>query len=826
MTDPRSGLAAVLAEVRERTGCDVLTAYLSDPSWPSARSSYVLIGDVGVDEEYAPFMRGPLKPQSMVLFSATDDAATLILPDLTDLGQEAHPFAKSSFSTHHRVKSVIRLSIRLADVNRRSRTLLRLPPMLEVFLSFREARPADALDAIADDARALLEGRGAEIRRLEELRLLLKPRHLAKKQRRLERVASEFAQSCVFNAPTRELRRHVERTFHALSRFLVESCWLPHQSTISFYFCRTWSSATDAAEDPVLVFSYPESDADPLKTIIAKHPGQGLVRYVARTKKSVVLDSVADASGEWKSRHLKTRHDGFSVTVPLFAGERLLCVLNIESAEAGFDDRSGAFLWRLLPQIERLLANLFAHRAQADILDVREVLRSLNTKPFTPMQEAVRGRIQLLERFLKASSVAFVEFRDNRAMPMQIWRASDEPAGAPLAPLEKLRAFLADDPAIRMVSIQGWGPGDAEHRVACYRLTSQKDGPRVQRTLTTLDRTGPLRRTGADEAASDALREDLVLPLWQVSKDDAGEKQVRGLLILTKVGTIFSLTPLRVENLTYIADTLSLSIFSIEQVAEKGTFYQWATAGVGPIHDLIHVANLLADSLGGDRYDGDETLAVARERAQVIKEQLALWYQFAQPQTVVGHRPETVELLSTVETAIRRGMLLVGRKQMPKIDSNCGPTRIVVNCGTEVGITAVLSNSLSNSIRWGRGIEKVSVRLDREAGEVAVSVVNLVQREKREAALHEAMGIARDVHRGRTNAAFAAIVEDGESRGLRGIGTWLASRVTRELLKGRYQLSFGVSPGDEKQLEVIATVVFPAKVVGEGEEEGKTVAAE
>ncbi|MFG0319066.1 MAG: GAF domain-containing protein [Planctomycetota bacterium JB042] len=813
MTDSRTGLDGFLTEVRRTAECDVLTAYLSDPSWPSARSSYVLIGKVGVDPAYEPFMRGPLKPQSMELFSATDDEPTLVLPDVDGAD---HPFGRSSFSVHHHVRSVVRLSVRLSDVRRRSRTLLRLPPMLEVFLSFRTARSSAELQAVAEEARRCLEEHGASIRKLEELRMLLRPRHLARKQRRLDRIASEFAQSCVFNAPMRELRRHVDRTFHSLSRFLVESCWLPSKSTISYYFCRAWSSTSEEAEDPVLVHSYPESDADELKTIIARNPGAGLVRYVARTKRSVVLDSVADASEEWRCRHLMARHDGFSVTVPLFAGERLLCVMNVESGSAGFSDRSGAFLWRLLPQIERLLANLFAHRAQADILDVREVLRSLNTKPFTPIREAVRGRIQLLERFLKASSVAFVEFRDQRAMPMQIWRGAGA-EDAPFAPLEPIRAFLRDDPAIRMVSIQRWGEGDRERRVAAFRLTSTKDGPRVQRTLTTLERTGPLRRELPEGSSDGGLSEDLVFPLWQVSREDPGEKQVRGLLILTKVGTIFSLTPLRVENLTYIADTLSLSIFSIEQVAEKGTFYQWATAGVGPIHDLVHVANLLADSLDDEGYEGDERLGVAKERAEVIKEQLALWYQFAQPQTVVGHRPEEVELLATVETAVRRGMLLVGRKKWPRIDANCGPTRIVVNCGTEVGITAVLSNSLSNSIRWGRGVERVSVRLDRDAGEVSVSVVNHVMREKREAALKEAMGIAQDVHRGRTNAAFAAIVEEGENRGLRGIGTWLASRVTRELLKGRYQLSYGEVPGDKEQIEVVATVVFPAKVVAEGE---------
>ncbi len=808
MTEPLPDLPSYLRGLRERTGAAVVTAYLSDPSWPSERSSYVLIGAVGVDPEYVPYMRGPLKPQSMALFSATDNEPTLVVPAL----DPERPFGQSGFSAHHGVRSVIRLSIRLSHVKRLSRNLLRLPPMLEVFFSFSEALARGELEAIAARARDDLERHGPEIQRQEELKLLLKPRVIARKQRRLERIASEFAEHCVFNAPTRELRRHVDQAFHALSRFLIESCWLPSRSTISFYFCHAWSTSEEEAEDPVLVYSYPETEADDLKRIIARHPGAGLVRYVARTKRSVVLDSVRDAPAVWRARHLQARHDGFSVTVPLFAGDRLLCVLNVESAEAGFDDHSGTFLWRLLPQIERLLSNLMAHRAQADILDVREVLRSLNTKPFAPMSEAVRGRIQLLERFLRASSVAFVEFRDNRTMPVQIWRGSDEAKGAPFAPLDDLRRFLQDDPAIRMVSVQTWGPGDGGRRVACFRLTSAKGGPRVQRTLTTLDETGALRRPGPDESS---LGEDLVLPLWQVSKADPDEKLVRGLLILTKVGTIFSLTPLRVENLTYIADTLSLSIFSIEQVAEKGTFYQWATAGVGPIHDLIHVANLLARLLGEEEHRRHPDLEVARVRAEVIKEQLSLWYQFAQPQTVVSRRPEEVEILHTVEAAVRRGLHLVGRTKMPRIEANCGPTRIVVNCGTQAGITAVLSNSLSNSIRWGRGIEKVTVRLDRAAGEVQVSVVNRVLREKREAALKEAMGIAADVHRGRTNAAFAAIVEEGESRGLRGIGTWLASRVTRELLDGRYQLSYGDMPDDPKQIEVVATVVFPARVVEE-----------
>ena len=801
----------LLLEIVERTGADQVSVYLSDPNWPFARSSYILIGTVGLDPNYLPYVRGPLKPGSVARFSAADNEQTLLVDDVP----ARELFGESRFAEQHKVRSLMRLSIRLSDAKIRSQKLLRMPPMLEVFCNFSRPRTRGELEHLAADLRAWLGEKAAEIRKLDGIRRLLKARRLVKKERRLERIVNDLVERCAYNAPTRKLRRHVESALRELSGFILDTCWFDRRSTtISYFFCHTWD---DQAGDPVVMAAWPDGVTDLVKRRIAEEPKGGIVRHVQKTKSSVILDSVRTAPPRWRKMHLKARHDGFSVTFPLFSGNRVACIINIESDHEGFDDAAGAELWRLMPHIERLIADVLAHRAQADTLDARDVLRGLNTKPFGPRKLAVQGRLEMLGRFLKASELTFVEF-DGDVEDITQWRRRGRYRDGwrlRLAPARDIARFLYRRPATRLLSFARVVDRD-EVRVTGYRVTQGRDADRISRSPQKAADVPPLhfadQAEPADEeaAAPVGMREDLVMPLWRPRDGDEGKKEVRGLLIVTKDGRTFTLSPLRIENLIYIADTFSSSIFSIDNLARKGKLYNWAAAGVGPIHDLIHVANLCEQELAGVEAPGHD-LGVARERVAVVRDQLSLWYQMAQPRDGATPSRERVGLRELVQSAVRGALILTGETMDRAVEYEGYDGLVEVRSGSRSGIIAVVSNALSNSIRWGLGIERIRVSFDPAVGEVAIQLSNRVRRQNKEALLREAVGIARRVSAGATAPVLESIAGKSEVSGLRGLGTWLASRVTRELLDGRYSLAYRELADDPKHLMVEATVVFPAR---------------
>lgn len=802
---------ALLAELRELAEADLLSVYLSDPNWPFARSSYILIGTIGIDVEYLPYLRGPLKPGSLDRFSATDNEQTLLIDDVP-----ARPrFGDSRFAKHHQVRSLARLSVRLADARVRSQNLLRMPPMLEIFVNYRRPLGVAELQERADRLRARIEAGASSIRKLEGIRRLLKTRRLVKKERRLERIVNELVERGTYDAPTRRLRENVRAALAALSTFILETCWFDRaRTTISYFFCHSWEGADP---EPVVAATWPEGAADLLKRHIAANPTRGIVRHVARTKSSVILDCVRTSAPRWRRMHLKVRHDGFSVTLPLFSGNRIACIISIESDDDRFDDVAGAELWRLLPHVERLIADVLAHRAQADTLDARDVLRALNTKPFAPRSIAVQGRLEMLGRFLKASELAFVEFGDDGEILVEQWRRRGryrDVWNLRLAGFDELGRHLYNHPADRLISYQRLGD-DARVRVTGYRIAHGKDAVRISRRTLKDDAIPPLHLADGGGTTADPgqaeMREDLVLPLWRARPDAPEKREVRGLLIVTKDGRTFSLTPLRVENLIHIADTFSSSIFAIDNLARKGALYNWAAAGVGPIHDLIHVANLCEQELAALGREGID-LALATERVAVIRDQLSLWYQMAQPRDGSSALREVVDLHALVDSAVRGALILTGEAITRPIECPVG-VKVEVNTGSRSGITAVVSNALSNSIRWGLGIDRIHVGVDATVGEIVITVTNRVRRANKEAMLREAVVIARRVSAGAMVPVLESIAGKSDVHGLRGLGTWLASRVTRELLNGRYALAYRELVDDPKHLLVEASVVFPARVV-------------
>lgn len=809
-----------LANLRRVAGCDTITVYLSDPSALFHRSSYIHVGSLGILPHYAPLMRGPLKPESVEFFSAHDN-----LPDhyVEQLDQDAR-YANSGFFRNHRHASLIRLSIRMeasagtpaANPSTPARRLHRLPPFLEVFVNYDARVPRAQLERRGKQIRRFLEERVAKIRSYTGISQLLNRRAVAQKSRRLDEIANRLAEVCVFSSPYRKVRQEVMNGFRELGQFILETCGnlARNQSTVSFHLAQFWGAGGDDCE-PTIIAAYPDVRVDRLKRVLAKQPDRGIVRYVAGDRSSVILDCVETAPAPWRDRHIEGFHRGLSVTVPLFAGSRVACIVNIESNTVGLSDLSCATLCRMLPQIERLVRDLLAHSAQADSLLTREVLRHLNSLPFAPRELAVLKRLELLGKHLSAADVTYIEWDQGREF-RENWSSRDEgPRSRHLQVGRALVDYFETDPSCRALGVERLGADMRIARVSPYRVMSAGHEPRVQRAspdAETIRRLFPedagARGPQPVAAADEDYGEDLVLPLWQVGSPQ--EREVKALLVISHRNTRFSLTPLRVENLNSMAQSFAHAILSISNDARRGRLHDWAAAGVGPLHDLMTVVMNTQE-----KYEEAAESAEKRQRVvdglQVIRQQLWLWHQFSSPELQkIDFGDDRTTLGEMLDEVVRQAMIMAGKSARPPIRISARDRAFEVAAGKSSSVTAVLSNALSNSLKWGVGIHSVEAGVDTERGEIHISVTNRANRRVMEERLHLAVTIAREVAAGKSTEILENIAERRSADGLRGLGTWVAGRVTRDLLGGRYFVDFREIPGDPRSLMVVATVRFPS----------------
>ncbi|MBM4016678.1 MAG: hypothetical protein FJ293_17180, partial [Planctomycetes bacterium] len=262
----------VLHALHAATGCDVVTVYLSNPAAPHDRASYVLLGQSGASAAFSPYLRGPLRPQSLERFSAHDRVKALLVPDV-----RAHAaFRGSVFCRHHAIRSVARLSVRLpttaaaAPARRKSAAPPAepppvpgaLPPFLEVFLSWRRPRENGALAAASAAAKSLLLKRAESLLADPELRLLMDPRAIAVRHRKLQRIADRFHDDHLpaidSSAASAAVARAIEACCRAVAELLDGELFVRKgdDRRISFWWLDRWG-ARPSDHDPRQFFVHP-----------------------------------------------------------------------------------------------------------------------------------------------------------------------------------------------------------------------------------------------------------------------------------------------------------------------------------------------------------------------------------------------------------------------------------------------------------------------------------------------------------------------------------------------------------------------------------------
>ncbi|MEM7164214.1 MAG: hypothetical protein AAF581_02050 [Planctomycetota bacterium] len=270
-------------------------------------------------------------------------------------------------------------------------------------------------------------------------------------------------------------------------------------------------------------------------------------------------------------------------------------------------------------------------------------------------------------------------------------------------------------------------------------------------------------------------------------------------------------TQLHAAWLLALARNLGFSIWSSRRISRQKSLIAWASAGVGPIHQLVGVAQACQRELveaRSNRARERSNVAVALDLSTVIEEQLWLLHQFANRVEPLLHGPSSPsELLEgIVEKAVYHAELLVGADHDAQIDFEQGARGARVYVSDVTPINAALSCAISNSLKYG--IPKTcSVRTSCTNKEVAIVVSNEAYlKDDLVKHLADAKSIANHASHGDLMDVFEGLASEGSDRGFRGIGTWLAARVARELLGGHYAIEHEVmSP---HRLRIHATLSF------------------
>lgn len=788
---------ALLDELRERCGSDVAAVYLSEPASPFDRSSYLILGAAGALPAYAPYLRGPLKPESVELFSAADGLRELIVPDVA-----LHPhFSKSAFGKAHRVRSLIRLSVRAADFESVT-PFARLPVLFEVFLDFRAPRDAEALRAIAAAARDFLEQRMPAIHRHAPLVRLLNVRATARKHRRLDRIARGLAglpdlDSRLFGAE-QPLRKAIEM----IGRFVLDCCGVSEpDARVDLWRCARSQAAGAVAAEFERIGPEPKSSPRDLAR------GRADARHVAvESGNSIVLDGRQRLS--WRGKSVAVPGPGASVTLPLFAGRRVVAVLQVRARTPALDRTGLAMLWRMVPQIEQILATVFLRQAAIDAVETRAASLKMTTLPLAPRDIAIETRLKRLGLILRSTTATLLEYEEGQ-LRARTWPRGAESTAVIGDDAAKAAFFLfGKDSPLRALLVEH--DGGAAVRAWTKRLTGRA---RPMRPAEPQDEAVKLARMlETDRATTAGTQARLFLPLRLSDEGSEREHFVAGILLLCYAGAPPAPTPAWIDNADTLARTFGAALLLIEKFAQRAALIGWASAGVGPIHQLVKVleacreeALALADDPG----------AAARltARIEVVYEQLWLLHQFSRE---TGSGPssaleEPLPLAAVVESAVAKAMWLIGKTRPPEIAIEPRAAAARVPAATQTAVNAVLSCAISNSARYGIGFSRVLASADAARGVATIRVVNHTERPDAREHLEDARRIAERVAAGAGASVFERLCEEANERGLRGIGTWIAARVTRELLGGRYAIEFRPVEDAPGRLEVTATIEVPVQ---------------
>ncbi|MCA8956353.1 MAG: hypothetical protein KDC87_09775, partial [Planctomycetes bacterium] len=578
---PTPLLPAGLEEaLREAVAAATVTIYLSDPTAAFDRSSYVMLGHAGVRADYVARMRGPLKPDSIDRFSASDRRPERVVPDVATESD----FQESSFVAAHGIRSLFRLSVRIRRGGRAAWDSV--PILLEVFASYREPRGAAELRQLARKARKMLDESMAEVREHLARSALLNPRAAAQRFRRLDRLAQRLAgvsdpyapgpgpserddsesDSPSHERPAAAAYAQAKRRwwasrwwvgFRELANYVLDCLELPQRSTeVSFHYCHAWG-----AEDLELIpfFVHPEPRTRRLRGPLVRNAAAPILREVAASGTSFVFDELDSQPEAVRRLYGDAPRPGSAITVPLFAGPHANCVLHVTSAGRVRRDSALATLWRTLPLIERILGDILAHRALQDGILARLATQTLGTMTLSPRDLAIEHRLEFLRRHLDADETHYAEL-DDGTREQRVW---DGGVGVPPATpeLPVLRSLFEGEPQLRVVSIDRGPDGGA---VRGYRVTAGSQAFQVVRRTLAGEQ---IERLGCGGLAHSVPSTEVILPVWRQQAHSPGARSVRGVLRAVFHGQRWVPAPLHVETLDLLCRTFSAAALSIERFA-------------------------------------------------------------------------------------------------------------------------------------------------------------------------------------------------------------------------------------------------------------------
>ncbi len=841
----------VLRSVRAATGADVVTVYLSNPGAPHDRGSYVLLGESGASASYLPYLRGPLRPGSVARFSAHDRKK---VRKVADVAADAD-FAASSFCCHHALRSLARLSVRLptglpaaaarqngdAHASEPPPVPGVIPPFLELFLNYRRPRRDGELAAAAAAATQLLLDAAPRILGDPELRLLMDPREIAVRHRKLQRIADRFHdehRAAIDSAAAADaVKRSIDACGKALARFVAGELASPRAAAprLSFWFLDAWDGRPRDCE-PLLLLAHPEERAEPVSHALRGPSDHGVLRFVGASGRSVAFERIEKAPAAWRALHRPSASAGAVLTVPLFSGTRPFALLQIESTQGGALLRRVRRLWQVVPAIEPLLRDVRERQAQLRDHEARVLLTSFTTTRFRPKHEAMGERLRQTVNRLGVTACSMTRVGGGRAA--HHWTSALPTAGttdllatgAVQRLLVELAALLAEAGASAserpLALALRFGPvagRTTELRASfAYRRSAGADEPGGRSS-------GPpqLRRTAfphgtpaaacaralvaelARGLAPGVAGELVVVPNFTRARKGSGRREVGSLLALL---TSDSETPASrpwLLTAVAVAHALGLALFTVESIEDQASLLAWATAGVGSIHDVVGALGRSVELIRTGAARRDELL-LAADTLEGIRDQMALLDGLARGESLTPLADEETDFAAFMANVIRRAILISGNHPddvVQRIAAVAAPVHVGRHLRSRVA--GGLTNAIANALKYG-GAGQPSVDANRGAdGVVEVVIRNESFARTSVESLRAAREVVGQVREGDASEVLMRLLD--ASRGkptLRGVGTWLTARIVREVLHGDFELDYATSSADPEVVEVRARVRF------------------
>jgi signal transduction histidine kinase len=815
------------------TDADTATVYLSNPAAPNTRASYVLLACAGVDADHALKMWGPLPPASLREFSAVDTKKRRIVPG----GADQPAIAGSRFARDNGIRSLVRQSIRLpplagAAAAEPIRVPAIMPPFVEVFLSYRTTRSEAELAAAADTAQKLLLTRASEIIECEAIRPLIDPHQVAMRHRRLQRVEQRCDRlvetSLRRHAGRRRARAEVADCFAALVQFLRRELFAAEtgdagtvEHSIAIYAVERWGGHEGDGDMSLVdihpVFTTDNLPLDELHGKLRSHANPGICRYVAAHGTSVLLPDSAAPPPSFGQIFIEGFVRGPNVTWPLYRGESVFAVVNVEFGP-GVDYRGRLQrIWQVLHVIERVVAAALQFSAEIDTADSLAITKAFSSFVHGPRARAIQGRVDYVGKCLGLPACSLAIFTDADSIELASAPSSKALGAFADRHLVRLRPVLGDLAAVADGEKRIWRlcPG-GDGRTT--RLYSYRFRPRelLERSVSRhtevgkleLEVSNALRDWGRALGLQPSAATDLVLIAIRLMGEASADRRRYAVLILTSTDGKVTFDRRQVERFMDLRDALSSSLDAIESREVQATLFSWATAGIGSLHDVVNALGLAAEQLQNE--PGQDTIEQVADLLVALRNQVSLLDGLSRSEGPVGHHSETVQLDAFVRQIVYESSLLAGHSDAGvtvTVAPDTGPLR--VGKAQKERFRSVLRNVIANAFKYGSGAPP-RVQASVVRGQLTIAVHNVAYREVFEKPLMAAADIVA-----RVNAHKAADVLFGIIRGRRsveklpGIGVWLTARIVKEVLRGRFTIAYQDTVDGPDLIEVECGAVFP-----------------